>query len=458
MTLSDARLQLASAVARTIEHLRANGVDLPADLLAWRGTPAPDQFIDVPDGIMVAFYPPPTLARQLAVPGGEPPDGLHMTLALPGKISQLSDEQLARLPAIVKGFGMISRPLQGTITGPAEFAAREGIKPAVLLVDVPGLPAWRQRLVEALALNGYTVATDHGYIPHITLAYVTADQAGPVLPDGFEPTPLTFDRITLVLGNRRRSFALGGLEPSEGLESFAATGARPRKEVAAVNAYQAALESTYDEWAEDCAQQLAEADEEDRSELLLLLLLLLLGRLRKLGEEYLPGAVNAALGDTPPPADVWARLAAAIAQNDDYLENSLLPALRLKLEAALADSDVLAAFRAGPAAAAAALRGALATFAARVTSYAGEFWKLVNFSRGAAAAAQKRPIRAFLDAQAPHCDDCPQFHSEDGREYDSWDDYLAATGGRVPGQFQCAGNCRCWVEIEGEDGRMTVSA
>lgn len=136
-------------------------------------------------------------------------------------------------------------------------------------------------------------------------------------------------------------------------------------------------------------------------------------------------------------------LSAALAANDQFLEDSLIPSLEAKLLAALNDPDLLAAFAQGPAAYQAALQAVLATSAARVQSYAGAWWAVYNRAIGRVAQQNDRPIRAYLDPSAKHCDDCPMYHSADGREYPSFGKYLEETGGRVPGQFECGPNCRC---------------
>ena len=61
------RARLASHLTLAIDTLAARGA-APADLMAWRGgvdffTPT-ERFIDVPDGIMVAFYPVPALEAR----------------------------------------------------------------------------------------------------------------------------------------------------------------------------------------------------------------------------------------------------------------------------------------------------------------------------------------------------------------------------------------------------------
>jgi 2'-5' RNA ligase len=397
---------------------------------------APEQFIDVPDGVMVAFYPAPALARRIALPGGEPTADLHVTLALPGKLSDLSPELRRRLPNIVRGFAMLARPLEGRFGGVTEFPAHEGTKPVVLLVDVPGLPAWRQRLVEILGLNGYAVASDHGYIPHLTLKYAPEKERVNVAVPG---DVLRFDSITLVMGGEKRAYKLGGnpdIDESFHADAFAAP--RPRRETAAVNAYQARLEAELDDWIAAGLPQFAEVEDDDsREELLALLLLLLLTRLKARAGEAFPESIAIGLGKVRgarATAGMAQALEAALASNSRYLETSLLPALADALRGALAAGGDTAA---NVAAAVGGLR-------ARVGMYAGALHSLIQQVTGIAARETGRRIFWRRDPQSVHCESCLQWGD---REYESYDAMLAETGGVEPANGTiCLSKCRCILE------------
>jgi len=235
------------------------------------------------------------------------------------------------------------------------------------------------------------------------------------------------------------------------VEKFALRGAhtpgRKRREVEAVNAYQTALQRAYTEWADDLAQDVAAAEDEgDRDEIIAAALLALLLLLRKLGRDTLPDAVALGLDGTSAPATVWAKLTAAIEANDSVLADSLIPALKLKLDSILEEVSSIPYIQFDPEPIAAAVNGGLLAFLGRIGLFAGEWWGLWNFIHGTAADEKGEPITAYLDPAAHHCIECPQFHSVEGEEYSSFENYLAATGGRVPGDFQCGSNCRCWID------------
>lgn len=124
---------------------------------------------DRPKGLMVALAPSMTLARELAQHGTESPDQLHVTLAyLPAEFQPKGAAAL--LPEVVERWAQQQVPLEGVIAGPGTFVNPDS-HVLYLSVDVPGLPEMRQDLVQMLEANGLVVAKNHGFTPHLTLAY-----------------------------------------------------------------------------------------------------------------------------------------------------------------------------------------------------------------------------------------------------------------------------------------------
>ncbi|MDV2812615.1 hypothetical protein, partial [Klebsiella pneumoniae] len=58
----------------------------------------------------------------------------------------------------------------------------------------------RRALVAALAAAGFPTASEHAYVPHVTLTYVPAGVAFGAVVD---PVPVVFDRVALWAGERR---------------------------------------------------------------------------------------------------------------------------------------------------------------------------------------------------------------------------------------------------------------
>lgn len=155
---------------------------------------------DTRQGAMVAFYPSLEAARAIAQAGGEPADEVHLTLAFLGDAAAITDPD--RLQKVVEGFAATCPPITGHIAGTGLFTASEE---NVLYAspDTPALPHARQRLVEQLEHAGFPPEREHGFTPHLTLAY-GHDGAPPAV----SRIPLQFDHLTLKLGDQRFDYPL----------------------------------------------------------------------------------------------------------------------------------------------------------------------------------------------------------------------------------------------------------
>jgi 2'-5' RNA ligase len=70
-------------------------------------------------------------------------------------------------------------------------------------VDVPTLPDARQRLADLLKAAGMPLSEEHGFTPHMTLAYDDVDV-------DIKAKPVAFDAVVLKLGDSRQTFKLTG--------------------------------------------------------------------------------------------------------------------------------------------------------------------------------------------------------------------------------------------------------
>ena len=219
---------------------------------------------------------------------------------------------------------------------------------------------------------------------------------------------------------------------------------RKNKQTIATNAYQGELAETYEDWTDETAKSLADAkDAESRKRITDERLAILLVLLIALGRKTLPNAIDIAVGNNGQSPELVDKLAEALRSNETYLATSLIPAIATKLQRAFDDPDILLAISSG--AGEETLRAVLFTVESRVESYATEYWNLYNWGVGLDAKENNKPIKAFLDPQAQHCTDCPIYHDEAGRLYESFSEYLSATSQRVPGDFKCQSGCRCWL-------------
>jgi len=202
---------------------------------------------------------------------------------------------------------------------------------------------------------------------------------------------------------------------------------RPRV-LGGVDVYQRELVDIYSRWADELITDLAGADEDEREEMIAAALALLLTRLRDEGRRRLTEAAEAGAGELTDEAQEL--LDDAVAANDDFLESSLIPALRERIETGIAEADLPD------------LGESLDAFDARVGLYAGAWWTLYHHAYALRAEGK---VTAYLDPLAKHCNECPEYQSVAGTVYDSMQDYLDATGDRMPGEFECVSNCRCWI-------------
>lgn len=160
---------------------------------------------DTTGGAMVALYPSPEVAGLLAQPGGEPGDTLHVTLAFLGDAKALKNVEALR--AVVQGIAASSPPVLGAVSGIGHFTA--GPEPVTYAsVDAPTLGALRERLVGNLDAAGFPPSGEHGFTPHITLAYDDRDLR-------IENCPLAFGEIAITLGGRVERFPLRGVAKAQ---------------------------------------------------------------------------------------------------------------------------------------------------------------------------------------------------------------------------------------------------
>lgn len=164
-------------------------------------------------GGMIALYPRQDDAMKLAVPGGEPPDELHVTLAYLGEdVSGLDPAPL------INGLHSILEPvtvITARVMGHAMFNPDGGDDPeepkepcAVYLVgdseQIPDLHDSVMDLIEQYGIDYPMPAQHKPYIPHITAGYslpiAELSYTGPVL----------FDRVGLAFGGNTQFFPLAG--------------------------------------------------------------------------------------------------------------------------------------------------------------------------------------------------------------------------------------------------------
>lgn len=154
---------------------------------------------DVKTGVMVCLYPPRELANKHALPNGEAPEDMHVTIAYLGKVDKIDHD------ALLRAIGdMASRdPFEARISGHARFTGGEQ-DVLVALVDAPEIEKLRNEVVVAVAIEGITPPSEHGFTAHMTLARMDPQALAPVTRIENEPVP--FSSLWVVYGPERTEF------------------------------------------------------------------------------------------------------------------------------------------------------------------------------------------------------------------------------------------------------------
>lgn len=157
------------------------------------------------DGIMIALVPPEAVCESLVVDKGEPAASMHVTLAYLGGKKEYTKEQVEALPDLVKGWAHGREPLKASVGGVGTFVNPDK---HVLwaAVDIPHGTVFRDDLVRHLEGHGYNIRHDHGWTPHITLAYRTSHVR--FLPK-VKPVSWKNGEIWCCIGGRWESFPIG---------------------------------------------------------------------------------------------------------------------------------------------------------------------------------------------------------------------------------------------------------
>jgi 2'-5' RNA ligase len=168
-------------------------------------------------GAMVAIKIPEEVAKQLLgnivlPPGSETLElnDFHVTLALFGDVSEL-DYESDKLMECVNQFVQTEPPLSGKINGYGRFidTDKAGMHCIYANFDSPQLSDMRTRLVNTLNLEGCPVKENHGFTPHITVAYIPAD-ADDFKLNSPEIINLNVDGLMLAWGPDAEMYPLSG--------------------------------------------------------------------------------------------------------------------------------------------------------------------------------------------------------------------------------------------------------
>lgn len=165
--------------------------------------------VDKPTGVMVAWFLPSYEAAQLGIPGGEPAEDLHVTLAYLGDATAMSVDEQRKLIGVVGEVCQRHPMLDGALSGVGRFSNGEETDPFWVGVDIPGLQALRADLVEALTEAGIELAgigAGRDYTPHVTVAYIPAEDPTP--PITVQHVDAWVGELTVAIGPARHRLSL----------------------------------------------------------------------------------------------------------------------------------------------------------------------------------------------------------------------------------------------------------
>lgn len=165
-------------------------------------------------GAMIALYPPAEVAASLSQAAArvtsapESADALHCTLVYLGEAAVIEAQKQSLIDA-VREYAAGYAPITADINGIGRFFNGEDKHAVFANVDAPTLPDFRQTLVALVQSSGIQPVLNHGFTPHVTLAYVDPTEATPGM--AIQPIPVTFDAVVIAWGDESFSFPLGGV-------------------------------------------------------------------------------------------------------------------------------------------------------------------------------------------------------------------------------------------------------
>ena len=159
-----------------------------------------DNGMDSASQSMIAFMLPDDMREKIKADfpfiTDEVYNSLHLTLAFLG---DTGDMNIIKTLQSMFESAEYQPVVKGQVQGLARFISGGDQDAFVLTFDSPAMPELHRRLSQAMDWKGVTVPHDHGFIPHITLAYIGKDDELPV--STFEPFDLDITDMSLVNGD-----------------------------------------------------------------------------------------------------------------------------------------------------------------------------------------------------------------------------------------------------------------
>jgi 2'-5' RNA ligase len=137
-------------------------------------------------GAMIALFIPPKIGKKIQLNESqvskkakiEDYQGFHITLAYLGETKDINVSK-NKIIETLNSFAKKHEVIKGKISGIGLFnnVESDGTKALYASFDSPDLPEFRQDLINELQkINGLELILNHGFSPHITLAYVPSNE------------------------------------------------------------------------------------------------------------------------------------------------------------------------------------------------------------------------------------------------------------------------------------------
>lgn len=155
------------------------------------------------EGAMLALMAPPEIiskVRGMVDKETVSPKTLHLTLLYLGKAADLGKDKLDAIKRAVQKVCARHEPLEMSIAGAGFFSPEEEGAPVYLVPNAKGLNALQADL-EAAVGNLVDLPSEHGWVPHMTVAYSCDDRLE--LPNLSEPVEWVADKVRLQAGDKK---------------------------------------------------------------------------------------------------------------------------------------------------------------------------------------------------------------------------------------------------------------
>lgn len=162
-------------------------------------------------GLMIGFWLNQEIATLLCLERGEPPESLHLTLTFHGNSDEMERSQIENILQSVESFAGEQPPIKGIVSGFGRFNASESSDSRDVVYasfDAPDLPEFRQELVKRLQEIGAAPFKNHGFTPHITLAYIDQSESTPM--QRINNHEMEFSEVVVTVGGTHYPFTLKG--------------------------------------------------------------------------------------------------------------------------------------------------------------------------------------------------------------------------------------------------------